>query len=315
MENKPGSKCSRICSSGCEYCRRAIKEYFLEFSNTDSLATELRTQAATQIINLVNDNSVVIFVLPGLVSAECSTAQQLLADRLQPEQLTVSDAFEYDIEALGIIVGPGGPIDSSLRPLPAIFAGGRYVGSLQDLEQHLADSTLDDILAAEPELLSMPKEQLLVSNSAKESRLLHQAGGQPFWFFHFFMYGNVVRAVSFFHVLLSLACIICISQDQYSAAQGLATFMFFDLVLLLWGPTPFSVLGVISTLLVWPRRGPVITSLPYKVIFLFYAALLLGPITMQTKPFGSHDAPDKMDSQGQFITIAINSTLLTVLRF
>eukprot|EP00658_Telonema_sp_P-2_P076006 TRINITY_DN6591_c0_g1_i2.p1 TRINITY_DN6591_c0_g1~~TRINITY_DN6591_c0_g1_i2.p1 ORF type:complete len:125 (+),score=38.98 TRINITY_DN6591_c0_g1_i2:167-541(+) len=118
-----------------------------------------------------------------------------------------------------------------------------------------------------------------------------------------------------FHVTFATICCILIAKDEYKAAQVLATYLFFDcLLLLVGGASPWSTIGTLSTVLVWPRRGPVITALPYKVIFLFYA-VLLGRLAMKTKPFGSKDASDEFNGQSEFVTIAINSTLLSVLRF
>lgn len=299
---------SRLCSSSCAYVKQSIREYFLEFSNTDQAASDLRTESAARAIELINKNQVALFVLPGLASAECNKAHQLLADA---NQLGSADVLEHDAEVLRVIVEGS---SSKMAPLPAIFICGRYLGGLDELTEVINNNTIEALKAAIPLQLDLPAEELLTVKPFQGHPLIHQAGGKPFWCFHLFIYGNVVRAVSFLHVLISLVCIVLIANDQYTAAQAITTFLFFDCLLLLWGAAPFSLLGVVSTLLVWPRRGPVVTSLPYKMIFALYA-VLLGRLAMETEPFGSVTASSKMNSQAEFVTIAINSSLLAVLRF
>lgn len=301
------SRCSQLGASVSSYAKKAVVEYIQEFKTTDEQATRDNQAAADKIREAVAKHAIVLLVEPAGVAEECNAAVALVkATRVA--EYTVIDVFDHEETALRAILG------KQALTLPVVFIQGRLVGGLPELYQ-LNDNqgwsaqlsvSREELKTLSPELLEVQREPL---------HLVHQAGGGPWWFFHLFMYGNVVRMISFFQVCIAIICCICIANDEYKTAQSFATYFFFDCLLLLaFGPSPWSPTGLLSTLLVWNRRGPVVTALPYKVIFAFYA-VLIGRLAMKTHPFGSDDASDKFDSQGEFVTIAINSTLLTVLRF
>eukprot|EP00656_Telonema_subtile_P057885 TRINITY_DN9634_c0_g1_i1.p1 TRINITY_DN9634_c0_g1~~TRINITY_DN9634_c0_g1_i1.p1 ORF type:complete len:314 (+),score=55.95 TRINITY_DN9634_c0_g1_i1:153-1094(+) len=303
-----GMKCARFGATAAAFTKKSIREYVLEFKSTDQAQTDERIRAAHQVCEFVNTHDVALFVLPAQVSLDCNVARDLLIAEPRLPEPAEMDVFDHEAFVLKTILG------ADFQPLPIVFVRGKCIGGLSQLREFLGNKSLvDTALGERVELAPIEEDALTVQREPLQ--LLHQAGGKPWYCFHLYTYGNVIRMISLFQVILTVICCILISQNKYTAAQGIATFIFFDCLLLtLGGPSPWSPTGALSTMLVWPRRGPVVTVLPYKVIFLFYA-ILLGKLVLKTEPFGSDSSSQQFDGQSEFITIAINSTLLAVLRF
>ena len=99
-----------------------------------------------------------------------------------------------------------------------------------------------------------------------------QAGGGSVWRFQLKGYGNIIRGYALLQVIL-LAVIIGVVQEKLQKLTAvLVVFLLVDtLLFILCGPTPLSPMGCLVTCLVWSRRGPAVTLIPYKVVFAFYA--------------------------------------------
>ena len=103
--------------------------------------------------------------------------------------------------------------------------------------------------------------------------LLHQAGGGPWCSFHTKIYANVLRGIAVGQTALALLAKF-VGSDSFLATQ-IQRFLLVDSTLfLLFGPSPFSPLGMMATLAVWNHRGLVVSIMPYKLIFSTYVVYL-----------------------------------------
>lgn len=129
--------------------------------------------------------------------------------------------------------------------------------------------------------------------------------------------------MSCFHtLLLCLALLFGVTGESSQLGYVvliLSVFLFIDISLfLLWGASPTSVLGVLSTRLVWNFRGGAVPAIPYKVVFIFYLVALwefINDCGFKRNDTISIKECFKGTHETTFITGIINSSLLSILRF
>lgn len=135
--------------------------------------------------------------------------------------------------------------------------------------------------------------------------------GWPKWnwySFHWCMHANLVRYISILQVILLVpALIIYIVQPSLDYLANI--FLFIVLIdaclFVIWGPSPWSPTGVLSTYLLWKSRGPATSALPYKAVWITYSVALATALA----------ASDTAQHKGTIIGIITNAIFLIVFRF
>ena len=133
-------------------------------------------------------------------------------------------------------------------------------------------------------------------------------------------YANQIRLVSAVHAsLFALVLLLTWFGTTPVVSIGLLIVFILDAGLfIVHGSSPFAVLGVPTTWFVWRSRGPVVTSIPYKVVWTVYLATLI-PMVLDcgdAEPLGSCLPPlNTTAQQTSLVLFTGNSAMLGALRF
>lgn len=147
------------------------------------------------------------------------------------------------------------------------------------------------------------------------------SGDDPWWRpMQLTCYANQIRLVSAVHaLLLGLVLLLTWLGAAPVAAVGLLLVFILDVgVFIVHGSSPFGVLGVPTTWIVWRSRGPAVTSIPYKVVWTAYLATLI-PMLLdcgEVEPLGS--CVPQLNTTAHQTSLALftgNSAMLGALRF
>lgn len=205
---------------------------------------------------------------------------------------------------------------------PQIIIRGRYIGGSDDLELLVNNNYFNKlILMNHIEYLNENKliewYEPLLKLSQKPDLFMVPGDSKYFskwYFFQIYMYSNLVRYISIFHtIILSISLIIIplISSNNsslYLFLQAIISILLLDiLIILILGPSPFSLSGAVSTYFCWKYKGNITSSLPYKFVWSIYI-FGLTPFLFQ----------NNLTSNGAIATITsvlTNSILLVVFRF
>lgn len=133
-------------------------------------------------------------------------------------------------------------------------------------------------------------------------------------------YANQIRLVSVVHALLFGLVLLLTWLGIFPAvAVGVLIVFILDAgAFIMHGSSPFGVLGVPTTWLVWRARGAAVTAIPYKVVWAVYLATLI-PMLLdcgETEPLGS--CLPQLNTTAHQTSLALftgNSALLGALRF
>ena len=205
---------------------------------------------------------------------------------------------------------------------PQIIIRGRYIGGYDDLFNLTTSNSFEPLLQMnsiqyDTESISIVwHEPLLLSSQSPN--LLHTPNSSKWYCFQWYLYSNLIRYISIFHVLLFslLLILIPILQHQgdqhnsnlYLFLQSLVIILLFDIfMIIILGPSPFSISGIISTYYCWKYKGNITSSLPYKFVWSIYFFSLISILLK-----------NNLTSTGTIATITsilTNSILLVVFRF
>jgi hypothetical protein len=109
--------------------------------------------------------------------------------------------------------------------------------------------------------------------------LCGQPDGRVWHTFQMKSHGNIVRAYALFQVIIFAALIALRNVQNYSVAYWLLIYFAVETaIFVLNGPTPLSPMGNLAASLVWRRRGPQVTLVPYKVVFGYYFWIFVGEL-------------------------------------
>jgi glutaredoxin len=210
---------------------------------------------------------------------------------------------------------------------PQLIIRGVYVGGCDNLRDGISRGLLpvwisreavpsfnDQLVTWEPELLQ----------EALTPKIFHVATVpftkakwySKFYLFNWHLYSNLVRYISLFHVICFVLLLILykpMKSDNSSAELfGNIVFLLLSidlLMLVIFGPSPFSMSGCLATYFGWKYKGNVTSAVPYKVVFASYLFSLLPLVVGKDASLSSGTA------LGVYLGSVVNSTVLVVFRF
>ena len=130
--------------------------------------------------------------------------------------------------------------------------------------------------------------------------------------------------MSAFHVVILAMVLICLEARTNAGASiafVLSAILFVDLaVYILLGATPLTIIGVLSTWLVWNVKGESIPALPYKFVWLVYLVMMVrAALQCSEEPYDGSLALCWSNNTSEFRTTLasgiFNSGLLALFRF
>ena len=295
-----------------------LREYLLEWQLTDARNVRLLQARANALAEAIEHSDAVVFVKPGGLCPFCNLASKALLEAAEDSRfsLHVADLFNEDRDALREMLG------MPVLTWPVCFFKGRFVegGGEAIATLHKEGALIPRICEAERVAFAP-----LAVAPTPQSRplLLHQAGGGPWRACQQRIYGNVLRVIALLQIALLLPAHELDRRGQTAAALPLLGLLCIDALLFVCaGPTPWSPLGCVATLLVWRRRGTVAPLLPYKVTFVgLYFLLNAGAIGCRLSELttaGDYEPSvvcDLVRSDGLVWTMVTNSIWLAAFRF
>lgn len=297
---------------------RWLANYALEWRLTDARQAARVEQVSGELAKVVNESDVACFAKPGGLCPFCTKATKLL-EEFQTEcrfTLHVADLLGDERDALGFMLND---IQGSTVKLlfPVIFVCGEWLpGGFEELQQRRDDgrlrASLENVAADRAVVASLGRDKVPVLPA--KPQLFHQAGGGPWLTIHSSMYGNVLRGIAFLQICLLVPAHLMDTDEMRDYSIPLLILVGVDaLIFSLVGPAPFTPLGVLSTLLVWNRRGSIVPTWPYKLTFLYYAVGAVGAIACEK---GSEQSMCKiLGSDALVYSMMINSVYLCIFRF
>jgi glutaredoxin len=220
---------------------------------------------------------------------------------------------------------------------PQIVIRGRYIGGSDDLKELIDKDIIENLLTMNRHLVGINATVATVGGRSDPSQtntaiiwyepllkrsqtpeMLTIPGDSPYfshwYFFQGYMYSNLVRYISIAHSIILALCLLLApfasntSSNTYHFLQIAISFLLIDILgILLFGPSPFSFSGVLSTYFGWKYKGNTTSSIPYKFVWLIYVASL-APFLFQ----------NSLTSNGAIATMTstlTNSVVLVVFRF
>jgi hypothetical protein len=201
------------------------------------------------------------------------------------------------------------------------LTSGAYLGGADQLDALLrADGFLLAVTGARSRTdasaaILVPWHPLYAAAQASV-RLLEAPRAKPWYLPHLYIYGSIVRGISLIHVLFFVAIYVLASSTAAAnqlAATVLLWFLLIDTFLLtLFGPTPWSLVGLLTTCVFWRIRGNSSSSLPYKVVWAYYVIVIIQVLASHAG--GRLTEPNGVET-ALYVSSAINSAALAVFRF
>lgn len=316
-----------------------LREYALEWQLTDARNSDVLQAKVKGLAAAVNSSDIVCFVKPGGLCPFCRLATSILvgvhreakgSDGKYPAfTLHLADLFNEDREALRRM------LDVPVLTWPVIFIHGVH---LQGGGNALA--ALNKEPGALATALGAAKMHFVPSSVHHEAQprplLLHQAGGGQWKGCQQRIYGNVLRVIAVLQICILAAAYEFDRAGMRLASVPLLSFLALDsLLFTLAGPTPWTPLGCLATVLIWHRRGTVAPLVPYKVTFgaLYFLLNVLtlacrladdagssksvsgGNSTTGAESPSSSGLCDHSGGDGLIWTMLTNSAILAIFRF
>ena len=257
-----------------------LREYLLEWQLTDARNSRMLQWRVGALSEAVRHSDVVCFVKPGGLCPFCTTASRLLlaaaratGDAPAHFTLHIADLFNEEREALRVMLG----VD--VLSWPVVFIRGAHLdgGGEAVLRLHKEGQLLQRACAPRVQFEPHPVYPTVLPKPL----LLHQAGGGAWRGCQTRIYGNVLRGIALLQIgLLIPAHELQKNGHTYASVPLLALLAIDSLLFCLAGPTPWTPLGNLATLIVWKRRGSIAPLVPYKVTFgALYFALNIGAMS------------------------------------
>lgn len=210
---------------------------------------------------------------------------------------------------------------------PQLVVRGVYIGGCDNLRDAISRGLLipwltrSPVRSSEDEVVTWEPELLKEANSPKMFQVATVPSTRNKWYskfylFNWHMYSNLVRYISLFHVICFVLLLILYApmKDENHTALLVGNIVFFVLfidllMLVLFGPSPFSLSGCLATMFGWKYKGNVTSAVPYKVVFAAYLFSLAPLLLKKDESIYSGTA------LGVYIGSVINSAVLVVFRF
>ena len=243
----------------------------------------------------------------------------------------IADLFSEDREALRMM------LDVPVLTWPVVFIRGAHVsGGGEAVDKLSKEGLLFQSIGAQ-RIRFVP--QPVTPTAHPRPLLFHQAGGGSWRGCQSRIYGNVLRGIALLQVAILIPAHELTKRGYTLASTPLLALLAVDALLFcLSGPTPWTPLGNLATLVVWPRRGTVAPIGPYKVtvggLYLLMnvaglacrlsapseadGGLLVGGNSSASTPVAAGSpAPfcDLINSDGLVWTMVTNSIMLAAFRF
>ena len=327
VEAEKRSRLSQWTETTARSLTRFAEEYIMEWTLTDARNTKALQKRVDALGEAINYSDVVCFVKPGGLCPFCNLASRVLVAAANGDTFTlhIADLLNEDREALRLM------LDVPVLTWPVIYirgahltGGGEAVARLEKSNELLSRIQSAERVQFEPKAVTavlLPRP-----------RLLHQAGGGKWLGCQTRIYGNVLRMIALFQIALLVPAHELDKRGYTTAAAPLLLLLAIDsLLFTLLGPTPWTPLGSLSTLIVWPRRGTVAPLVPYKVTFgaLYF---LLNSVSLGCRLAASSSSASMsnvsvvaddtqpalctlINSDGLVWTMVTNSIMLAVFRF
>ena len=319
---------------------RWLLEYLSEWQLTDARNARALQGRCDAIVQSIHHSDVVCFVKPGglcpfcnmasktlIAASACDAGESSTGERAPRFSLHIADLMNDDREALRLL------LDVPVLTWPVIFVRGKHLGGGGEAVVKLdKEGSLLDLISA-PRAEFTPR--LISPEVLPYPRLLHHAGGGSWFGCQTRIYGNVLRGIALLQIALLLPAHELEKTGNTAAATPLLVILAVDALLFcLCGPTPWTPLGNLSTLIVWPRRGSIAPLLPYKVTFgaLYLCVNVVGlacrlvargtdstigglAVGNATTPTSPSPVCDIVNSDGLVWTMVTNSMMLAIFRF
>ena len=304
---------------------RFARDYVYEWKLTDARKEKVVQARADALVAAIQQSDAVVFVKPGGLCPFCNLATSIMLaehkNAMQSFTLHVADLLAEDREALSDL------LKMPLLTWPVIFfrgqmlpGGGEGLAKLQKQDGALVAALNAPRIDFSPPPIHVPKYP--------QPLLLHQAGGGAWTGCQQRIYGNVLRGIAVLQIALLWGAHELERNDHTLETIPILVFLAVDsLLFTLSGPTPWSPLGCLATLILWHRRGSVAPLLPYKVTFLGLYFLMnvsgltcrLVDLANRAEAGGSGERVggfcDLVNSDGLTWTMLTNSAALAIFRF
>jgi len=251
--------------------------------------------AQQQVCTAATTADVVVFAKPGC--GYCARAKALLqAQHSSASNPTFTEAVVDVVKGTteGAALAKALAISLQLGDMtfPQILIRGRYIGGADDLADLVAAGRMPALLARD--MCSASAKHLLSWEERAKTRaskpdlftVPHMRSAEGAWYphwpwygFHFCLYSNLVRYMSLIQLGLMVPSYFMYkrgSASDIAAAQVLMWILLYDLcAIILFGPSPLSISGTISTYCGWRVRGNATSALPYKAVFVAYVVTFI----------------------------------------
>jgi len=271
--------------SRCSYCRDDLLSYIREFTCHQDRADPLVLDA---IRTFVEKERVAIFVKPGC--GFCVRTKALFSQHYPQVSVhsVIGSAHPYRI-ALARTLGV------SAVSFPAVFIQGKYIGGADAVSKlhnsnMLFAATNKDRTPMAPIGTAMVKtkpvffSQLAGSHAHVETDGPCDASTSRWYCFQTKSFAQVIRGMSFIHVAILILILLCGESNSLMAlnvAAVVVVLFLVDLIMyVVFGATPLTVAGNVTTYFVWNFKGNAVPAVPYKVVWFVYILAIVRSITI-----------------------------------
>lgn len=247
-----------------------LLDYLLEYTPScwrgKVLTQGLDEATALRFRAVIEDSAVVLFTKPGCGFCEKARAiatREAAGGDFDVALVTASPSGDaaMHVALRAALARPGPPT------YPAIVVRGVYIGGCDDLERLIADGALADrARASHAPYAGLPARLPYDAILDRPFDARRDARGASACRFQTGAHANAIRAYALFYVVLQLLT-AALASDALAVAMVVDAMLF-----VLFGPTPFSPVGLLAARVTWSVRGGVVPSLPYKFIWALYAA-------------------------------------------
>jgi glutaredoxin len=282
------------------------------------------------VMRMVDDHDVVVFGKHGC--GFCKRAKDLLAKQqeIKPFDILVTNVNKNTIEGKDMAKCLREVLNLGDLTFPQIIVRGKYIGGADDLSEHVEenrffakffagekiqyhdangdyDKTKKHVVWEENTLASASKPQLLQVPVMRGEGVWYPHW--PWYCFQWTLWSNLVRFISWIQLAIMIPAFYLYKQGS-DQSVAVANILMLILVadccgLVLFGPSPWTISGTLSTYFGWRVRGNAVSSIPYKFVFGAYILTLIPLYTLKKQ--------EALETA--LAGFIVNSALLAVLRF
>jgi glutaredoxin len=258
-------------------------------------------------VSLINRTDAVMFERAGCRYCE-------LARRVLDEQRTAEGDGAFALETVAVDATLKSGLSTALNcapiTFPAIFIRGAYIGGSDELQRLVSQGSF-----AQQVRQPFAEFAPAAARKADSPVFCSQADGAAGLTFQLQGYGNVIRAYSLVHVVVFCLVLGLRQEGHHAASAALLVYLVVDLFLFIVnGPAPLCPTGVLVQHLVWRRRGPPTSLLPYKFVFGVYVATLVPLLSCYFKGVETASHFQDCVPAAALASLLVNSSSLAILR-